>query len=182
MLCCRAYVANRVADKLTKVTDRIYCCRSGSSADTQAISEIVAYHLDFYQMERGEPAPVKVAANVFREFCYDYRDSLVAGILCAGWDDKEGGQVYSIPLGGMLVRQPVSIGGSGSSYIYGYVDSRYKPGMTKDECVDLVQSALALAMSRDGSSGGVIRLGIITKDGIERRVLSGDKIPKFYEG
>ena len=45
----RAYVANRVADKLTKVTDYIYCCRSGSSADTQAISDIVNYHLGFHR-------------------------------------------------------------------------------------------------------------------------------------
>ncbi|KAJ2343324.1 Proteasome subunit beta type-1, partial [Coemansia sp. RSA 2618] len=30
------YVANRVTDKLTKVNDLIYCCRSGSAADTQA--------------------------------------------------------------------------------------------------------------------------------------------------
>ena len=45
----RAYIANRVTDKLTKVTDRIYCCRSGSAADTQAIADIVNYHLNFYQ-------------------------------------------------------------------------------------------------------------------------------------
>jgi 20S proteasome subunit beta 1 len=45
---CRAYIANRVTDKLTKVTDHIYCCRSGSAADTQAIADIVAYHLNFH--------------------------------------------------------------------------------------------------------------------------------------
>jgi 20S proteasome alpha/beta subunit len=30
-----AYIVNRVTDKLTKVHERIYCCRSGSAADTQ---------------------------------------------------------------------------------------------------------------------------------------------------
>ena len=34
-----SYVANRVSDKLTAVHDRIYCCRSGSAADTQAVSD-----------------------------------------------------------------------------------------------------------------------------------------------
>jgi 20S proteasome subunit beta 1 len=33
--------ANRVTDKLTYVHDRIYCCRSGSAADTQAIADVV---------------------------------------------------------------------------------------------------------------------------------------------
>lgn len=77
--------------------------------------------------------------------------------------------------------------------------------MTKDECVLFVMKseygksmfnggqalkfdvfcfllALALAMSRDGSSGGVVRLGIITEDGIERRTVMGNELPRFYEG
>lgn len=74
-----AYIANRVTDKLTKITDHIYVCRSGSAADTQALADIVAYHLDFYQMESGEPAQVAIGANLFAEMCYSYRDSLTAG-------------------------------------------------------------------------------------------------------
>lgn len=35
------YVANRVSDKLTKISELIYCCRSGSSADTQAVADKV---------------------------------------------------------------------------------------------------------------------------------------------
>lgn len=37
----------------------------------------------------------------------------------------------------MLVRQPVSVGGSGSTYIYGFMDSNYKPGMSKEQCLEL---------------------------------------------
>jgi 20S proteasome subunit beta 1 len=36
-----SYVANRVSDKITAIHDRIYVCRSGSAADTQAISDVV---------------------------------------------------------------------------------------------------------------------------------------------
>lgn len=49
MFPCRAYIANRFTDKLTKITDKIYCCRSGSAADTQAIADIVNYHLEFHE-------------------------------------------------------------------------------------------------------------------------------------
>ena len=104
----------------------------------------------------------------------------------------------------MCVRQPFAIGGSGSTYVFGYVDSNFKKGMTKEECVQFVLnsmnylffqilllahfksnfffSALTLALTRDGSSGGVVRLGIITKDGIERRLFKGNELPRFYEG
>ena len=43
-------------------------------------------------------------------------------------------------------------------------------------------AALALAMNRDGSSGGVIRLAAITEHAVERRVITGNDIPRFYEG
>lgn len=95
----------------------------------------------FNRMELGTQPLVETAANVFREMCYNYRDSLVAGILVAGWDARKGGQVYSIPIGGMCVRQPISIGGSGSTYVYGYVDANYKPNMTKDETIGLVTNS-----------------------------------------
>lgn len=92
------------------------------------------------------------------------------------------GQIYSVPIGGMLSRQKVSIGGSGSSYVYGYVDANFKPGMTQQEAVDFVTKTLTLAILRDGSSGGVVRLGVITEKGVERSVILGDQLPKFYEG
>ncbi|CAB3245366.1 unnamed protein product [Arctia plantaginis] len=177
-----AYIANRVTDKLTRITDHIYCCRSGSAADTQAIADIVTYHLNFHKMELGEQPLVQTASAIFRELCYNYRDSLVAGILVAGWDKKLGGQIYSVPIGGMVQRQAVSIGGSGSTYVYGYVDANFKPNMTKEEAMKFVTNTLTLAMLRDGSSGGVVRLGVISEAGVERSVILGDQLPKFYEG
>lgn len=41
----------------------------------------------------------------------------------------------------MCVRQSVSIGGSGSSYVYGYVDANYKKNMTKEECAQFVTNS-----------------------------------------
>lgn len=64
---------------------------------------------------------------------------MVAGIIVAGYDDKLGGQVYSVPLGGMMVRQEHTIGGSGSGFIYGLVKELYKPKMQKQECIDFVK-------------------------------------------
>ncbi len=38
----------------------------------------------------------------------------------------------------MCVRQPFAVGGSGSTYIFGFVDSNFKKDMTKEECVQFV--------------------------------------------
>lgn len=92
-------------------------------------------------MELGQEPLVEVGASIFQELCYNYRDSLTAGILVAGWDKKKGGQIYSIPIGGMCVRQTVSIGGSGSSYVYGYIDANYKPNMSKEDCAKFITNS-----------------------------------------
>ena len=65
-------------------------------------------------VEHGEPPTVKAAACLFHELCYNNKDALSAGIICAGWDKREGGSVYNIPLGGSLHRQSYAIGGESS--------------------------------------------------------------------
>ena len=37
-------------------------------------------------------------------------------------------------------------------------------------------------MSRDGSSGGVIRICVITEEGVDRKFIPGNELPKFWEG
>ncbi|KAK7810283.1 hypothetical protein U0070_019311 [Myodes glareolus] len=99
--------------------------------------------------------------------CYRCREDLMVGIIIAGWDPQEGGQVYSVPMVGMMVRQSFAIGGTASSYICGYVDATYREGMTKDEYLQFTINALALAVEPDGSSGGVIHFAAIQESGVE---------------
>ncbi|KIM68658.1 hypothetical protein SCLCIDRAFT_104960 [Scleroderma citrinum Foug A] len=176
-----SYIANRVTDKLTHVHDRIYCCRSGSAADTQAVADIVHHYLQLYTQMYGPP-PVSSAAAVFQKLCYENKDALSAGIIVAGWDKEVGPSIYNIPLGGGLFRQPWAIGGSGSTYVYGYCDATYQEGWDRDEAVNFVKNTLSLAMARDGSSGGVIRMCVITEEGAERLFIPGDQLPKFWDG
>lgn len=172
-----SWVANRVTDKLTPVTDTIFACRSGSAADTQAITDIVKYKLGLAEVQQGRPSTVKDAAMAFKEICYEYRDSLMAGILVAGYDKVNGGKVYSVPIGGMCVNQPFAIGGSGSTYLYGMMDHRFKPGMSQESIEQLVLDAVTQAIRRDGSSGGCCRMAIITKDGVQRKLWLNTELP-----
>ncbi|OKO94533.1 Proteasome subunit beta type-1 [Penicillium subrubescens] len=169
-----AYIANRVTDKLTQVHDTIWCCRSGSAADTQAVADIVSYHLNMYGVVNNEAPSTQVAASLFQELCYENKDSLSAGIIIAGYDPRHGGQVYSIPLGGSLHKQSFAIGGSGSTYIYGYTDANWKENMTEAEGIDFVRNSLQEAIKWDGSSGGVIRMVVLTKKGAVRHLYLPD--------
>jgi len=176
------YVANRVSDKLTRIHERIYMARSGSAADTQAIGDIVAYYIDNQAIEASVEFPeVRIAAACFQDLIYTNKDRLLASIICAGWDKRDGGSVYTVTLGGSAVRQPFAIGGSGSSYIYGLCDAEFKRGMTKDQCKAFVTRGLSHAMARDGSSGGVIRLVCIDETGVTRDMIAGNRLPFMPE-
>merc|ERR1719197_2465041 len=128
------YVANRASRKITKVHDKVFVLRCGSAADTQALSGFVQHYYTQHAMElspTGKAPTVYTAANLFKLIAYNNKDTLLAGLIVAGWDEKRGGQVYSIPLGGSLIRSPMSCDGSGSGYISGLADANYRPGMTK---------------------------------------------------
>ncbi|KAF2156820.1 proteasome subunit beta type [Myriangium duriaei CBS 260.36] len=169
-----AYIANRVTDKLTQVHDTIWCCRSGSAADTQAVADMVKYYLESYGVSEDEAPTTQTAASLFQEICYGNKDMLSAGIIIAGWDHRHGGQVYSIPLGGSLHKQSYAIAGSGSTYIYGYCDANWREDMTEQEGIDFVKGSLREAIKWDGSSGGVIRLVVLTARGAQRHLYLPD--------
>ncbi|GAA6048609.1 hypothetical protein NBRC10513_000669 [Rhodotorula toruloides] len=52
---------------------------------------------------------------------------------------------------------------------------------SKDRTTEFVKQTLAHAMSRDGSSGGTIRMAVITKEGVERFFVPGDQLPKLED-
>lgn len=176
-----SYVSNRSSDKITALADNVYICRSGSAADTQLVSDYVRYFIHQHTAEMGAPATVKTVANLTMTLAYNNKSILSAGMIVAGWDKYEGGTVYGIPIGGTLLKLPFTIGGSGSTYIYGFCDQAWKDDMSLEEAEDFVVKAVALAMARDGSSGGCVRLVVVNEEGATRKFYPGDKLPLFFE-
>jgi len=172
-----SYVANRTSDKISQLHDHIWCCRSGSAADTQALTDYVRHYLSQLAVETGRVPTVKTAAHLMRRLCYENKDNLMAGVIVGGWDPVAGGSVYNIALGGTCIEMPFAIGGSGSTYIYGLVDSEWKDGMGREEALSLVKTAISHAMARDGSSGGIIRTVTVTEGDNDREYIPGDKLP-----
>lgn len=174
------YVVNRAARKITELHDKICVCRSGSAADTQAVAQIARLHLQLYTQElplERKEARVSVAAHLLQQLCFEYKDQLTAGLIVAGWDSLQGAQVYSIPIGGACFPVEYTAGGSGSVFITAFLDENYRPGMGKEETLQLVAKAVSYAISRDGSSGGMVRLVAISEEGMEESCIEGNSLP-----
>ena len=171
------YVANRASRKISRLHDRIFVLRSGSAADTQALTAMVRNYLGQHAIELGDLPTVNTATNLMRIIAYNNKDNLMAGLIVAGWDESQGAQVYTIPLGGTKLRTPCAIGGSGSGYITALVDHLYRPNMTESEARDFCARCVSHAMARDGSSGGVIRIVTVTESDVKETIVYGRDLP-----
>ena len=78
-----------------------------------------------------------------------------------------------LPSGACWPEDRFAVAGSGSSYILGFLDhhlqhsgsSSSSSSIKQDEAVSLCRQALSLAMARDGSSGGLCRIFVVTAQG-----------------
>lgn len=52
--------------------------------------------------------------------------------------------------------------------------------MSEAECKAFVVKCVSHAIARDGSSGGCVRTVVVTKDGVKRDFLPGDRIAPAY--
>lgn len=151
-------------------------CRSGSAADTQYLSDLVRTELLARQISRGEMGTVTDAARFLTNMLRNEAD-LSASLICAGYDHgRGGGIIYSISPGGSAVEEPLfAVQGSGSGYILGHMDANYhqryadgKPSAedwAEEDAINFVTKLVGLAMDRDGSSGGFVRMFVINRSG-----------------
>ena len=75
--------------------------------------------------------PVKSAANIMKQIVFSNRNHFSASLIVSGWDPYEGFTIHQINQTGFHTKGDYALGGSGSSYIIGYVDANYKQGMSK---------------------------------------------------
>ncbi|KRH93857.1 20S proteasome, regulatory subunit beta type PSMB6/PSMB9/PRE3 [Pseudoloma neurophilia] len=168
------YVANRVTNKLWEITDRIYCCRSGRAAHTQAVAKFAGQYVKRFAVFDDREPLVKDAANFTSKIISE--NPLVASLIIAGYDDQEKGSVYSVNIGGTVLKRDWAIGGSGSIFLYGYLDTLYRENMTFEEKLALARQMIKIAIRRDNHSGGCARIAIIRKEGVEKIFVPGNEL------
>jgi 20S proteasome subunit beta 1 len=105
------------------------------------VADIVHYYSQMYAQTSAEDPPVHAVASLFQRLCYENKDTLSAGIIVAGWDKQAGPSVYNIPVGGGIFQQPWAIGGSGSTYVYGYCDATYREGWDQEQTAEFVRDS-----------------------------------------
>lgn len=169
------FVASKITNKLDELTENMIICRSGSAADTQLIMRKVQSEIKRLSVIENERPSVQKTAEMASRIIYNNREYLMASLIIAGFDDEF--RIFKIDSCGNLQKgEDIYLGGSGSIFLLGFCDLTYRTNMSHEEALDFARTSIKMAITRDLSSGGVIRIASITKDKILRYFVPGNEI------
>jgi 20S proteasome subunit beta 1 len=172
-------VVNPVSNKIWQVAPRVFFGRTGTTAHTQAITRFAKYALQVLTMnaQTDNRKAVSVAAQFTSQMVQRNKNQLSGAFVIGGWDPDGGYQLYHISVSGLLLRRKIVLTGSGSGFIYSWCDANYREDFTLQEATDFAVRAVAHAMVRDGSCGGVINVVQITEESVKRLTVKPKSLP-----
>jgi proteasome beta subunit len=159
-------IANKTAQKIYKITDRIGATIAGSVADAQQMMDLLRAESKLFEIQRGRPMRVKALTRLLSNLMFQARGGYLLQCLVGGYDD-EGPQVFYTDLVGSVLPDKFTATGSGSPVALGVLESEYEDSLPKKKAVELAVRAIATAIERDAATGNSILVSVIDKDGYQ---------------
>ncbi|MGM5482136.1 MAG: proteasome subunit beta [Nanobdellota archaeon] len=172
----RVTTGNLIAGQLQKIfeiSDNMAITTAGGVSDNQLLTKLIKAEIKLKEVRTNKKTSLKEAANLLSQLVYNNvrKMSMIPGIthlLLAG-SDNSGNHLYEIYPDGSLNKYDKFVSsGSGSTMVYGVLETLYDENMNGEECADLAIKALNAAIKRDSASGDGFVIVKITSEGIER--------------
>lgn len=161
------YVASKHAKKVYRITDSLAMTIAGGVAVAQRVVDVLKANAQLFDLEKGRPMPVSVAARLISNILFSNREvgmPLPLQAIIGGFDET-GPHVFNLDPFGSLTEEKVVSTGSGSPFAYGVLEDRYREDCTVKEMTPVVVKAVDSAMKRDVASGDSFDVAIITSKG-----------------
>ncbi len=165
-------VADKKAQKIYAITDKMALTTAGNASDTQMLVKLVKAEISLKRL-RTERAPnIKETANLLAGMIYSNirRFSFIPGIshFLLGGTDDDGFQLYDLFVDGSITKCDDYVSsGSGCVMAYGVLETLYKKDITLKEAVPLAAKAINAALQRDVNTGNGLDVITITKEGVK---------------
>ena len=169
-------VANKGADKLFQLDDKIGATIAGTVSHAQSLMDVIKAEISLYKLKNEKDMSIDAVAvltsNILKSGPY-YVQTIIGGV------DKDGAKLYSLDPSGSYMQDKCTSTGSGSPYAFGVLEDRYDENLTVEEGKKVAISAITSAMERDVFSGNGYRLATITEDGM--KIYTAEEIAKIKE-
>jgi len=156
-------IAEKRCFKIHKITDNIYCCGSGTSADCDQVTTMMNADMGLHKLNTGRTPRVVTVCRRLAQHLFYYQGHVSAGLILGGVDPA-GSHVIQIHPYGSTAKLPYTTMGSGSLAAMSVLEDGWRPGMNEEQAKKLVRDAIASGILSDGYSGTQVDLVVITKD------------------
>jgi proteasome beta subunit len=165
------FIASKEAPKIYKITDKIGMTISGGVADCQQMVKTIRALTNIRRIESGREVTVKSVAQLTSVALFQNRLMPYISELIIGGVDDAGAHLFTLdPLGSLIPEEHYTATGSGSVVAFGVLESGYKDGMSLDEGVKLITTAITASRARDIASGGPLQIIAVTEGGEYRQI------------
>lgn len=183
-------VADKHCEKIHCIGANVFCCGAGTSADLDALTRHAQYSMALWALyessidttttttcnsvapnhemeQKGgillQSIGVSAACRFLRNALHSC-GSLGVNLIVGGYDDvqsQSGGRLTAIHPHGSMDVVPFAALGSGGLAAMAVLESRYHPGLTRQEGIDLVKSAVLAGIQNDLGSGSQVDLCVL---------------------
>ena len=164
------FVATKTAQKLFQINDYTCATISGGVADCQYVINQLKAFSRLKEVEEEKVPDPKYIASITRNILFSGRSYFLAMMIIGGYSIKEQkGKLYGVDLLGTLYEEENFISfGSGSPFSLGVLESDWKSGLTKNQGIELIKTAISSSRERDAASGFNIQICTIDKNGFNQ--------------
>jgi 20S proteasome subunit beta 2 len=175
-------VADKECEKVHKLSENVWCCGAGTSADNDALMRQIRFSLlldgmiksnignrkvpssNPYHEKRGI-AEVSAVCRRIRNLIYQAKGNLGVNLVLGGFDFCSDQAILAAihPHGSMDI-VPFTALGSGGLAAMSILEATHRLDMSLEEAIELVKAAIASGISNDLGSGSQIDICIIGRD------------------
>ena len=161
-------IGHKTTQKLFKISDNMALTVAGLVGDAQMLARWLSAEVNLYELKTGSQMSLKASSTLMANIMNGRRYMPFWVQLLLGGIDSEGGHVYSLDAAGGSIPDKFQTTGSGSPFVYGVLEDRFKENMTVKEGKELGGRALVAGMKRDSASGDGISMCVINSGGYQK--------------
>jgi len=159
-------VADKNCEKIHYIAPNIYCCGAGTAADTEFTTALISSQLEIHRLSTGRQTRLVTAMTMLKQMLFKYQGHIGAALILGGVDISGPG-LFTIYPHGSTDKLPYVTMGSGSLAAMAVFEAGWKPEMTREEAIKLVQDAIEAGIFNDLGSGSNVDVTVITKEDTE---------------
>jgi len=170
-------IGHKTTQKLFRISDNMALTVAGLVGDAQMLARWLSAEVKLYELKHGTQMSLKAASTLMANIMNGRRYMPFWVQLLLGGNDSEGSHIYSLDAAGGSIPDKFQTTGSGSPFVYGVLEDRFKENMSLTEGKTLGVRALTAAMKRDSASGDGISMCVIDSKGFQK--ISTEEIEKI---